>query len=141
MKKRFLLLLFALILISSACQSKPACSQGEDAGPPKHLTAEDLLVQSTQPVSSSSPPADIKINGKLITFDKVVEGPLCNGKWQGTVYVGCNVQVLEWEEEPLFLKDCNLSIAEGTVVYVADHNNAAYYNGCSCHTGQIVEQK
>jgi hypothetical protein len=76
----------------------------------------------------------MKINGKSITVDKVVDGPLCNDSWQGTVYVGCNVQVLEWEETPLFLKGCNLSIAEGTIVYVARHNNAAYYEGCSCHT-------
>lgn len=141
MKKPFLLLFFALILITSGCQSKPVCPQGDDTGLPKHLTAEDLLVQTTQPVSSSASPVEMKINGNRIIVDKVVEGPLCNDKWQGTIYVGCNVQVLEWEEKPFFLKSCDLAIAEGTVVYVADHNNTAYYNGCSCHTGQVVEQK
>jgi hypothetical protein len=25
------------------------------------------------------------------------------------------------------------------VVYVAYHNDAAYYNGCSCHTGEIAD--
>jgi hypothetical protein len=25
------------------------------------------------------------------------------------------------------------------VVYVAYHNNTAYYNGCSCHTGATPE--
>ncbi len=53
------------------------------------------------------------------------------------VYVTCNVQVYPWVEEPTFLKNCNLKIEPGTVVYVAYHNNTAYYNGCSCHTGEI----
>ncbi len=120
------------ILILSGCQSKPVCP----TEPPKQLTVEDL---QKQPLASPSPPASpvkIKINGKPVLVDKVVEGPLCNDTWQGTVYVACNVQVLEWSEEPLFLKDCDLSIAEGTTVYVAYHNNAPYFNGCSCHTGQ-----
>ncbi len=69
-----------------------------------------------------------------MVVDRVVEGPLCDDHWQGTVYVGCGVQVKEWSEKPLFLKDCDLTIEPGSVVYVADHNNAAYYNGCSCHT-------
>jgi hypothetical protein len=73
----------------------------------------------------------------MMTVDRVVSGPLCNDRWQGTVYVGCEVQVLEWSETPLFLKDCDLTIEPGTVVYVADHNDAAYYNGCSCHTGEL----
>jgi len=29
-----------------------------------------------------------------------------------------------------------LNIAPNTVVYVAAHNDAPYYKGCSCHTGQ-----
>ena len=81
----------------------------------------------------------MEIGGKTITVDKVVEGPLCNDTWSGTVYVACNVQVYPWEEQPTFLKNCNLSIAPGTIVYVADHNDTAYYNGCSCHTGEIAK--
>ncbi|OGO25891.1 MAG: hypothetical protein A2136_09785 [Chloroflexi bacterium RBG_16_54_11] len=71
--------------------------------------------------------------------DKVVEGPLCNDTWSGSVYVGCNVQVYPWQETPIFLKDCQLKVEPDTVVYVAYHNNTAYYNGCSCHTGEITE--
>lgn len=71
--------------------------------------------------------------------DQVVEGPLCNGSWSGTVYVTCNVLVYPWNEQPTFLKDCDLSIASDAVVYVAYHNDTAYYKGCSCHTGEIVE--
>jgi hypothetical protein len=87
--------------------------------------------------AAESKPAEVSISGKPMTVDKVVTGPLCSDHWEGTIYVGCDVQVLKWEETPLFLKDCDLSIEPGTVVYVAYHNDSAYYNGCSCHTGEL----
>lgn len=66
--------------------------------------------------------------------------PLCNDVWSGTVYVGCDARVaqaaLDEESNPLFLKGCDLDIAPNTVVYVAAHNDAPYYKGCSCHTGE-----
>jgi hypothetical protein len=71
--------------------------------------------------------------------DKVVAGPLCNDDWSGIVYVTCDVQVYAWEEFPTFLEECDLKIEPDTVVYVAAHNDTAYYNGCSCHTGEIGE--
>lgn len=77
----------------------------------------------------------VMIGGQQVLVDKVVNGALCNDTWRGTVYVACDVQVFPWVEEPLFLKDCELNINPNTVVYVAYHNNGAYYNGCSCHTG------
>ena len=80
----------------------------------------------------------MEIGGKTINVDKVVEGPLCNDTWSGTVYVTCNVQVYQWEDQPTFLKNCNLTIEPNTVVYVEYHNDSAYYNGCSCHTGEIA---
>jgi hypothetical protein len=78
----------------------------------------------------------MEIGGRTINVDKVVEGPLCNDTWSGTVYVTCNVQVYQWEEQPTFLKNCNLTIAPETVVYVAYHRDTAYYNGCSYHTNE-----
>jgi hypothetical protein len=72
--------------------------------------------------------------------DKIVDYPLCNDDWSGTVYVSCDARVAEAELDadanPLFFKGCNLNIAPNTVVYVAAHNDAAYYKGCSCHTGE-----
>lgn len=132
MKTYSLILILFGVLILVGCQSQPACPT--ENGPTKHLTLNEIQNLPISSTSSSIEPVDMKINGKSITVDKVVDGPLCNDSWQGTVYVGCNVQVLEWEETPLFLEGCNLSIAEGTVVYVARHNNAAYYEGCSCHS-------
>lgn len=134
MKKYVLIAVVSLVFILSGCQSKPVCP--EEVEKPEHLTIQEVQALPTPAFSSSAGPVEMKINGGLVTVDKVVDGPLCNDSWQGTVYVGCNVRVLEWDENPLFLKDCNLSIAEGTVVYVAYHNDAAYYEGCSCHTGQ-----
>ncbi len=80
----------------------------------------------------------IEIGGRPISFDKVVDGPLCDDVWSGTVYVGCNVQVNPWVDQPTFLEECDLTIAPGSVVYVAYHNNEPYYNGCSCHTDTTV---
>ena len=57
---------------------------------------------------SVSAPVLMEIGGKSILVDKVIEGPLCNDTWSGTVYVTCNVQVYPWEEQPTFLKNCDL---------------------------------
>jgi hypothetical protein len=81
----------------------------------------------------------MEIGGRTMKVDKVVEGPLCNDNWSGIVYVACNVQIYQWTDQPIFLKGCNLTIEPGTVVYVAYHNDEAYYNGCSCHTGETAE--
>ena len=52
--------------------------------------------------------------------DKVVDYPLCNDEWSGTVYVNCEAQVaqakMDADANPLFLKGCNLNIAPNTVV-------------------------
>jgi hypothetical protein len=127
-------MILALVLLP-ACQTTnvPACPTA--VGTPSYLTVPPEAL--TEPGSSSTPVL-MEIGGRTISMDKVVEGPLCNDTWSGTVYVTCNVQVYPWEEQPTFLKNCNLAIAPGTVVYVAYHNDTAYYNGCSCHTGEIA---
>lgn len=130
-------MLAIIMLVFSGCQvEKPGCPLVETNAsfltmPPESLPA---------PLASSATPLVIKIRGRNITVDKIVEGPLCNDNWSGTVYVTCNVQVYQWVDKPLFLKNCNLSIASDTVVYVAYHNDTAYYKGCSCHTGETEEQ-
>jgi len=128
--------LFTLfILLISACQpSAPAC-------PPKSVTylPEGALPQAAGAENENDMGHFVEINGKEIMVDQVVQGILCRGDWQGTVYVPCQVQVYEWEENPLFLENCDLDIAPGTVVYVAAHNNQAYYQGCSCHTGDMEQ--
>lgn len=76
----------------------------------------------------------------MTNVDRIIRGPLCDDSWKGTIYVACDVQVTEWEEQPTFFKECNLEIVPGSVVYVAAHNDSAYYNGCSCHTGEESTQ-
>ncbi len=120
-----LVLAATLLLILAACQAEePGC-------PPQSGT-------SVRSPAAALGPVPMSIGGNSVSVDRVVEGPLCDDTWRGTVYVGCAVQVKPWEGWPTFLKDCNLTIEPGTVVYVAYHHNAAYYNGCSCHTGQTA---
>jgi hypothetical protein len=131
-------LLLGLTLLLAACQkSAPACPPR--TGTPQPLTFPAPTAGPRDNPGGSTAPVQIKIGGKAILVDQVVRGPLCNARWEGTVYVACDVQVLPWSEQPTFLKDCDLSIEPGTVVYVAYHNNSPYYNGCSCHTGDLTE--
>ncbi len=125
------------VLVLSGCQSeKPGCPLVEATGNNLTILPESLPT----PTASSSTPIEMKLKGRNIAVNKIVEGPLCNDTWSGIIYVTCNVQVYPWVDKPLFLKNCNLSIAPDTVVYVAYHNDSAYYKGCSCHTGEIEEQ-
>jgi hypothetical protein len=128
-------LLFAMItLLLTTCQPAPTCPPV--TGTPQYLTNSELEESSSSAPDLPPAPIKVEINGKTMTVDKIVTGPLCNDNWKGSVYVACDVQVFKWEQEPLFLKNCDLAIEPGTVVYVAYHNDAAYYNGCSCHTGE-----
>jgi hypothetical protein len=130
MNRHRLLLLPMLLFTLAACKSQ--VSQCEyPQGTPLPLTTPPALLATPTPGAG---PVEMQINGATVWVDKVVEGPLCNDMWSGTVYVSCNVQVYPWQEQPLFLKDCDLEIAPNTIVYVAYHNDAAYYNGCSCHS-------
>jgi len=128
------LLLASIILLLTACQSTPICPPV--TGTPHYLTISEFEKLSSSASNLSPASVEVEINGRMMAVDQVVTGPLCNGNWKGIVYVACDVQVFKWEGDPLFLKSCNLSIEPGTVVYVAYHNDAAYYNGCSCHTGK-----
>ena len=125
-----------LILLTAACQpAAPAC-------PPESITylAASYGSQSLTDLGYS-PSAEqlIDINGQEMLVDQVVRGTLCSGSWSGTVYVPCQIQIYAWEENPDFLENCALSIEPGTVVYVAAHNDEPYYQGCSCHTGEVGE--
>jgi hypothetical protein len=142
MKPRFIFALILVLFLSACGSTTPgSATTGCPAAtgtPPRLEIPPDALPTATP--GPAPTPVLIKIGGKDIQINKVVEGPLCNDSWSGTVYVTCNVQVYPWEQYPTFLQNCNLDIEPGTVVYVANHNNTAYYNGCSCHTGQIAAQ-
>jgi len=136
--KKYLLILAGLgLLILAACNQKQVSACQWVTGTPHYLTVPPEELPTSNPGFSSAP-IPMEIGGKTVNVDKVVSGPLCNDTWSGVVYVTCNVQVYPWEEQPTFLKNCNLTIAPGTIVYVAYHNDSAYYNGCSCHTGETA---
>ena len=129
-------LLPMIIFAASACQpAAPACL-------PESVTyrPEDNFSQLAVALDEHNGDRQlVEINGKEIWVDQVIQGMLCSGSWSGTVYVPCQVQVYAWEEDPLFLENCDLDITPGTTVYVAAHNNEPYYQGCSCHTGDVLE--
>ena len=135
---RFKLGVFSLLLVllSAACQpAAPAC-------PPESITYLAASNASHSPNDQDdSPKAEqgVEINGREMLVDQVVQGILCSGSWRGTVYVPCQIKIYEWEEDPTFLERCDLVIEPGTVVYVAAHNDEPYYQGCSCHTGEVGE--
>jgi hypothetical protein len=103
---------------------------------PQYLTVPPEKLPTPTPVTEGR---SVVVGRSEVHVDKVIVGPLCNDSWNGTIYVSCDVQVYPWVENPTFLKDCQLDIEPQTVVYVAYHNNTAYYNGCSCHTGLTPE--
>jgi hypothetical protein len=127
------LFILLLLMLIAACQpAEPACPADSIA----YLTD----ISSSQNVTSHGIPKIetqlVEIKGRDIEVDRVIRGTLCNDSWSGTVYVPCEIQILEWEENPNFLENCELKIEPGTVVYVAAHNDEPYYQGCSCHTGE-----
>jgi hypothetical protein len=135
MKFSALLILIGLLLPIASC-GKAASMCPLPSGTPEYLTEHPSELATPTPVLE---PIQARIGNDTLFVDKVVEGALCNDTWRGIVYVTCNIEVYAWTEEPTFLRDCQLNIEPQTVVYVADHNNAAYYNGCSCHTGITPE--
>ena len=133
-----LLLMISLsVFFLAACERQKTVCPADYEMPVPALQLADLINSSGPP--SPSGPIEVEIQGRRMQVDKLVDYPLCNDTWSGTVYVSCEAGVaaaeLDADANPLFLKGCNLNIAPGTVVYVAAHNNAAYYKGCSCHTG------
>ena len=136
MKTQLLVMSVGTLLFICSCQPQaPVCPPVDETT--KYLATPPVDTGPAKTPVASVMPTRIPIGGKLTQVDRIVEGPLCNDHWGGVVYVSCGIQVAQWEEKPLFLKDCDLSIDPGTVVYVADHNDAAYYNGCSCHSGEL----
>lgn len=117
-------------LLLTGCGAKSFCPEGS-------VTYIEEVSQFPPDTSDSLTPQkiDIEVRGKTITVDRVIEGPLCNDTWEGTVYVACDLTVQKWDIKPFFLSNgCELDIKPDTVVYVAAHNGAAYYKGCSsCH--------
>ncbi len=132
MKVPVMLALVLLLLLTSACQAADVCPEGSVT----YVDDPALLHSQTAP-DPAPKPSLVKIAGNEVVVDRVITGPVCDDVWSGKIYVACNIRLAQWKNgsKPNFFKNCNLKIEPATVVYVAAHNDAAYYNGCSCHTG------
>lgn len=131
------ILLFSAIMITACQRQNNVCPPIVGTPQPRPPLADLIALSPPEPQTET---ISVEIGRKMIAVNRLVEGPLCNDSWSGAVYVGCDVIVgeskMDEEKNPLFLKGCNLNIESGTIVYVAAHNDAAYYKGCSCHTGE-----
>ncbi len=133
-------LMLGLVALMTACErNNTVCLPKASAGAEQpQLKLADLLLITPEPGQNLTD-VEVQIGRKMVLVDTLVSGPVCNDDWSGTVYVGCDAQVAEAELDadanPLFFKGCNLNIEPNTFVYVAAHNNEAFYKGCSCHTG------
>jgi len=134
--------IFALLTLLTACQrNNTVCPpESEAAKPTLHLA--DLLIITLEPGQNLTD-VEVQIGQKMVLVDKLISGPVCNDDWSGTVYVGCDALVAEAELDadanPLFFDGCNLNIETNTVVYVAAHNNEAFYKGCRLTTIRITQ--
>jgi hypothetical protein len=132
MKQKIIIFIITIfIAILSSCQRTSSfCNPGTIS----HRDSSDpfpLLL------SEQKNPQTLEIKRRNINFDQVISGQLCNNKLAGTVYVGCDIEIYAWEEKSTFLDNCNFEVKPGTIIYVASHNNTAYYKGCdSCHTSR-----
>lgn len=137
MKTYTVLFLVSLALFLSACERKTnVCPEGSvtylsDMESFPKLSVTDNPEQAFQPVT-------VQIRGKKMKVDRLVQGPLCNVKLSGKVYVGCDIQIPKWEDAPRFFEDCDFSVEPGSVIYVGVHNDAVYKKGCACHTGEMM---
>ena len=129
------LILLLIVFILSSCERGNITCPPESTSQSKPTLAELIALPAPDPVNG---PVSIEIGSKMQIVDKLVDYPICNDEWSGTVYVSCDATVAQVksddEDNPLFFKGCNLKIEPGTIVYVAAHNDSAYYKGCSCHT-------
>lgn len=132
MKRWIILLGLVLAFALSACQpAAPFCDQGAIT----FFTEGNAT--PTQTTAADAPDGDdlsVEINGKLVGFDQVIHGPLCNNQLSGKVYIACDIEINAWQDKPYFLDGCQFKVSPGSVVYVAAHNNARYFQGCDyCH--------
>ena len=129
--------LFSVFCLSACDRNNNVCPPLEGTPIPKPMLSELI---SLPPPTPQLGPSQVEIGGKMVSVDRLVEGPLCNDTWSGIVYVSCSAMVgqskMDTDENPLFLQGCDLNIEPNSIVYVAAHNDAAYYKGCSCHTGE-----
>ena len=130
-------LVIFLVFLGSACQRhSTVCPEGSITYWTDPATVQPLSLPASSELIAT--PILVEIRGKMKEVDRLISGPVCSDTWEGTIYVGCDIQIAAWEETPDFFVDCPLTIKPKTKVYVAAHNDSAYYKGCSCHSGELA---
>jgi hypothetical protein len=129
MKRFFALLPIPFLLLAAACLPTPPPELLITRTPQPASTTPSGIPQETTPSS----PMPVEIGSRTVVVDEVIRGFLCDDTWRGVIYVDADVEVLPWDDEAIFLRECDLVIEPGTVVYVADHPGEVFYKGCSCH--------
>ena len=139
-QSEFLWLLAGIGLMILACFI-PSCQRKSVVCPEGSVSyfMDVEAVSALSPPELPASPLEVEIDGKMTEVDRVIHGPICSDTWEGTIYVACDIQIAEWTDAPRFFEDCPLTIKPDTKVYVASHNDAVYYKGCSCHTGELVQ--
>lgn len=126
-KTLIIITLLSIFLLSACMDARSLCVPGEIQYRERSHPFPALEDQTPAP-------QQVEIKGKMLNFDHVVSGQLCNNHLEGIVYVGCEIEIYEWENASNFLDQCDFTVAPNTIIYVAAHNNTAYYKGCnSCH--------
>lgn len=127
---------FIVLFFLAACGAASVCPDGSVT-----YAADDFTFPAApEPPAEDAAPLQVEIAGKTRSVDQVITGPLCNANLQGTVYVACDIQVKEWTGKPYFLDGCDFNVAADTVIYVAAHNDDAYYKGCAaCHASETAQ--
>ena len=118
MKFSNLLVFLTAVILVSACQTKPWL---------------DLSRCAESPDDLHNSPYQIEVNGRELCVDATLEGVLCDVRLSGIIYLYPELEVQEWEDVPNFLEGCDFTVEPGSIILVGDHNDAPYYNGCSCH--------
>ncbi len=134
MRKVTFCFLIGLMLTLCACKpASPLC----DEDSLQYRSLDELIALETTGVDiedSDATSQELEINGRMVQFDQVIHGPLCNNHLAGTVYIACDIEIAAWQDKPNFLDGCDFEVSPGSVVYVAAHKNAAYFQGCDfCH--------
>ena len=128
-----ILLIFTLIFLTLLS----ACMDARSLCPPGMITYRERTDPFSKLTVTQPEPQQIEIKRKMVNFDQVVTGQLCNNHLEGMIYVGCNIEIYAWEGKSNFLDECNFIVEPDAIIYVAAHNNSAYFKGCdSCHMSE-----
>ncbi len=127
------LVVLGLLLVTTVSGCSRRSSVCDTTPPDQPIETRQSLDISVN--GSVAMPSEITIRNRPVVVDQIVHGSLCDGHWSGTVYIDCDTTVPTWdaEAEPTFFDGCDLTIDEDATIYVAYHNDEAYYKGCSCH--------